>query len=173
MRNFICGTALFLAASGVASGQSVNQYLVYGIYTKDSAALAAYNFVKSMPASSGTTVRSYVVLSKDMNGRVLVQRKKGGDPTSSRIVEAAAHVASETSRTAPSHQTLDRETFLEGPTVGLPVPVVDKLRGSLDTGNSAIISVVDDRWAQEVQRRLDQPNQKAVVSIQLRPTVFR
>jgi uncharacterized membrane protein len=135
-----------------ARADEVPKRLVYATYKNETSAMDVFNVLRDAERQNLIRIDSYAVVSKGLDGKVRVrdQRQKGtragavvggivgllGGPVGVVVGAAAGGVAG----------------YLTGDAVGMSKEAVDSIKTSLKPGESAIIAIVDDKWAVTVQK---------------------
>lgn len=164
---------LSIVAASVLAQAPNRLTLVCGFYAGEDAASAAHERLKESTSPFGQGVRSFAVLSKDLNGRTTVKGRKAGPPLPSRIVDAVTKLAGAPRGANYVDGAVERQRFLSSAAVGFPEGAVNRLKGTLQPGHSAIVAVVDDRWAQETRRRMNETGLVDAFSLNVSPTAPR
>jgi uncharacterized membrane protein len=154
-----------------ARAQQTAQSLVYAVYDQETGALDAFKAMQQAQRERVIRMQSYAVISKDTKGKVHVQRsnqKKGtiagtviggligalGGPAGAAVGATAGGVAG-------------RAT---GEAVGIPTQDIKTIKQSLSPGSSALIAVVDERWADDLSRSLQQTEARRVLESKIEPS---
>jgi hypothetical protein len=144
---------LSLAFTRTLSAQQVSsQTVVYAVYDGEA---TAGNVLKNMQKAQGTTeerIESSAVVSRSPSGKVVVHEH----PTkpSRAIDDLLGKLGDSSSRVKDTANAITST-------------VADTLRAALPPGTSAVIAVLDDRWAKDVSRDLQAANARSVMFSQL------
>jgi uncharacterized membrane protein len=141
-----------VGAAARAADEAPPKRLIYATYRNETSAMDVFRTLRDAERQNLIRIDSYAVISKSMDGKVRVkdQRQKGtragaviggvvgllGGPVGVVVGAAAGGAAG----------------YLTGNAVGMSKDTVDQIKTSLNPGESAIIAVVDDKWAQTVQK---------------------
>jgi hypothetical protein len=169
-RSILLGFAGLSIIGAAALAQTPNRLaLVCAFYAGEAAAASAHERMKTSESFFGQGVQSFAVLTKDINGNTRVIGRKSGAPLPTRIVQAAASLTGAPQGAAYTSDSVSQRDFLSSAQVGLPEAGVNRLKGALGPGQSAIIAVVDDRWATETRQRMAEAGLIDTVSFNVAP----
>jgi uncharacterized membrane protein len=130
-------------------GQQVKSHtLVYAVYEGEQTAGEVLSSLRKTQHAAGEQIESYAVISKGPDGKITVRERP---TTPSPAIEVMLGTLGEPSR----------EETAAGP---IGADVVDSLRMSLTPGSSAVIAVMNDRWARNVQRDLKAARARAIMA---------
>jgi uncharacterized membrane protein len=139
------------SASGLEAQQVTSHTLLYAVYEGEQTAGEVLSSLRKTQHAAGEQIESYAVISEGPDGRVTV-RELPTPPSPAIDVMLGTLVA-------PSGGS-----SVAGAIGG---DVIDSLRMSLTPGSSAVIAVMDDRWARNVQRDLNAARARATMVSEL------
>ena len=158
------------AARAAAAQDTTAMTLVIAVFPGQSAAKRAMHGMSK--AQQVGHLEAYAVVSKDQKGKVSIiqakRAKKGATPSSRRAsnaVDGAVALLGRRSATGPS----DTTGSAAGTKMGISQEDVDKIRSALTPGNSAIVFVVTDPRAGDMESAMQQAHAKQVVDAKLQP----
>ena len=135
-------------APSLHAQQVRSRTLVYAVYQGEETAGLVLSALRKTQHAAGEQIESYAVVSKGPDGNITV-RERPTSPTPA--IDVMLGTLGEPSR----------ENAAAGP---ISADVVDSLRTSLTPGSSAVIAVMDDRWARNIQRDLKAARARAVMA---------
>jgi uncharacterized membrane protein len=126
--------------------------LIYAAYESEEAAAEAFKALKDAEASGRIKIESYAVVTKTVEGKVKIkdQREKGA--RTGAIVGALVSMLGGPMGAAIGVAAASGTGYLAGDAVGMPREMIDAIKFSLQPGESAVIAVVDEKWAAETER---------------------
>jgi uncharacterized membrane protein len=164
--------ATLVAAGAISSpalrAASDNQEtLIYAVYAGQDTATQVFKSMRSAQGSTGERIESYAVVSKDLKGKVTVrdQRKTGAGVGA--VLGGVIGLLGGPAGVAAGAAAGGAVGYLTGDAVGIPRDQVDSMKQSLTPDSSAVVVVLDDRWAQDVERDLRQAQARSVIANQI------
>jgi uncharacterized membrane protein len=158
------------AARAAAAQDTTAMTLVIAVFPGKSAAKKAMHDMNK--AQQVGHLEAYAVVSKDQNGKVSIiqakRAKKSATPSSrraSQAVDGAVALLGRRSATGPD----DTTGYAAGTQAGISQADVDKIRSMLTPGNSAIVFVVAEPQAGDMESAMQQAHAKQVVDAKLQP----
>jgi uncharacterized membrane protein len=118
--------------------QITSHTLVYAVYEGEQTAGEVLSSLRKTQHAAGEQIESYAVVSKGPDGKTTVHDRP---TTPSPAIEVMLGTLGEPSRN-------------DARAAPISTDVLDSLRVSLTPGSSAVIAVMNDRWARDVQRDL-------------------
>jgi uncharacterized membrane protein len=133
-------------ASGTAAPRS--QQLIYAVYSTETAADGVLSALRSAEDQKQIRLNSYAELTKGQDGKVRIKDQRRG--TGRATVGGIAGMLEGAPGSPSAAATGAEPGYLTARSTGLPAETLERI--TLLAGESAIVAVVDDQWAAEVQR---------------------
>ena len=139
--------------------------LVYAVYDNEAGAMSAYKSLQQAQREQIVKIQSFAVVSKDASGKVKVQRSNQKRGTIAGAVVGgilgslggpAGVAVGATAGGAMGHAT--------GEAFGIPREDINAIKDTLPAGSSALIAVLDERWAGDLSRSLQQTEARRVLN---------
>jgi uncharacterized membrane protein len=151
------GAALALAVALAAAGHAHAQVetprrLIYAAYKSEATALEAFQALKDAEASGKIKIESYAVITKTAGGKVKVRDQREKGTRTGAIVGSLVAMLGGPMGAAIGVPAASGTGYLAGDAVGMPRETIDAIKASLHPGESAIIAVVDQKWAAETEK---------------------
>lgn len=157
-----------MGASGLAIAQApASQSLVFAVYDNETAAKEAFAAMKDAQKKGVIRVDSYAVVSKDQKGHVHVTSTQKRGARAGAIVGALVGVVGGPIGVAAGAAAGGGLGYLTGSAVGIPRERIDEIKSSLAPGSSAIVAVIDERWAAQLEDSLRAAQAKQVLDYKL------
>ncbi len=134
-------------APGVHAQQIRSHTLVYAVYEGEQTAGEVLSSLRKTQHAAGEQIESYAVVSKGPDGKITVHERP---TTPSPAIDVMLGSLDEPSRNAGASP--------------ISTDVVDSLRVSLTPVSSAVIAVMNDRWARNVERDLKAARARAIMA---------
>jgi uncharacterized membrane protein len=152
VRNTIIGM-LALAALGAPAraAEDSPKRLIYAAYKTEDAAMEAFKALKAAEETGAIKIDSYAVITKTVDGKVKVRDQREKGTRTGAVVGALVGLLGGPMGAAVGIAAGSGTGYLAGDAVGMPRETIDMIKSSLHPGESAIIAVVDERWAAAVE----------------------
>jgi uncharacterized membrane protein len=157
-----CAVAI-LATLGIARAQEGPQTLVYGVYDGENGAKDAFNAMKQSQKQGVINIDSFAVISKDAKGKVHVQSTQKRGARAGAVVGALIGALGGPVGAVVGAGAGGGIGYLTGEAVGIPKERIDAIKDSLQPKTSAIVAVIDERWAADLERSLNEAQAKQVL----------
>jgi uncharacterized membrane protein len=165
-------TGLIVAAlawvAAPAGAQERPLSLVYAVYDNENGAMNAYKQLQEAQREQVVRIQAFAVVAKDANGKVHVQRSNQRRGTIAGVViggvigslagPAGAAVGA-TAGGAMGHAT--------GEAFGIPREDIKAIKETIPPGSSALVAVLDERWAGDLTRSLQQTESRRVLATKI------
>jgi uncharacterized membrane protein len=122
--------------SGRAAAEESHKRLVYATYSNETSAADVFKALRSA----------------ELDGRIRVKDQRSKGTKAGAVVGALVGLLGGPVGVVVGAAAGGTVGYLTGNAVGMPKETVDRIKMSLEPGQSAIIAVVDDKWAQTVQK---------------------
>jgi uncharacterized membrane protein len=157
-----------VATQGVRADDDDNRRLVFAAYKSETAAKDAFKTLKAADDKDAIDIESYAVISKGLDGKVKVkdQRKKGA--RAGAVVGAVVGLLGGPVGVAVGAAAGGTAGYLTGNAVGMSKDTVEKIKSSLQPGESAIIAVVEEEWGSAAEK-LQEAKAVRITSYQIPP----
>jgi uncharacterized membrane protein len=146
----VVACAVIAFARPAVAERGAPQTLVFAPYDNEKAAQQAFASLKDAERKGVIRIDSFAVISKDAKGRVRVRPTQKRTARNGVIIGTLAEVFG-----APAGGDggggID---YLMGDAVGIPGKTIDSMKSSFELNQSAIVAVVDDRWAIDLEQWL-------------------
>jgi uncharacterized membrane protein len=163
----VAGVAV-LGSLRVATAQApVPQTMVYAVYDNDKAAREAFDAMRDSQRKGVIRIDSFAVISKDQKGRVHVKSTQRRSARTGAIIGALVGILGGPVGMAAGAAAGGGIGFLTGNAVGISGDKIDEIKSSLTPGSSAIIAVIDERWAASLEDSLRAAKAKSVLDQKL------
>jgi uncharacterized membrane protein len=126
--------------------------LVYAVYKSETAAMEVWRALRSAEDSGAVRIESYAVVSKAFDGKVTVKDQRGKGARAGVVVGALVGLLGGPAGVVAGAAAGGAVGYLTGNAVGMSKASVDRIKNDLHNGESAIIAVVEDRWASSIER---------------------
>jgi uncharacterized membrane protein len=162
-RGAIAG-GLFFVALGGATGRLARaqpdaadeaptpRRLIYAAYKNEEAATQAFKALKAAEAKGVIKIESYAVVTKRVDGTVKVKDQREKGTRTGAIVGALVGLLGGPVGAAIGVAAGSGTGYLAGDAVGMPKETIERVQSSLQPGESAIIAVVDEKWAAATEK---------------------
>ena len=143
------------------------QTLVYAVYNGQDTASQAYQTMKSGQRATGERIESFAIVSKDLKGKVTVRDQRKRDAGVGAIIGGVIGLVGGPLAVAAGASAGGAVGYLTGDAVGISHDEVEYMKASLIPDTSALVVVLDDQWAHDVQRDLEQAQAREVIASQI------
>jgi uncharacterized membrane protein len=150
-----------------AATEAAPQTLVYAVYDSETGAKQAFDALKQSQREGVIYIQNFAVVSKDQKGKVHVQSTQKRDAGAGAIIGALIGLLGGPAGAAAGAVAGGGIGFLTGDAVGIPRDKVDAIKASLTPGTSAIVAVIDERWAADLTDSLRKAQAKQVLDQRL------
>jgi uncharacterized membrane protein len=141
--------------------------LVYAVYDSETAAKDAYAAMKDSQRQGVIHIDSFAVISKDQKGHVHVKSTQKHGARTGAIIGALIGVLGGPAGAAAGAAAGGGVGYLTGDAVGIPQDKINEIKSSLTPGTSAIIAVLEERWAADLEQSLRATEAKQVLDSKL------
>jgi uncharacterized membrane protein len=156
--------AALIGLLGVArAADQAPQSLVFAVYDSEDGAANAYKAMKESQKEGVIHVDSFAVISKDAKGKVHVHSTQKRGATAGAVIGALVGVLGGPVGVAVGAGAGGGLGYLTGSAVGIPKEDIDTIKASLEPGMSAVVAVIDERWAADLQRSMQEAQAKQVL----------
>jgi uncharacterized membrane protein len=138
--------------SGFAAAAESHKRLVYATYNNETSASDVFKALRSAERDNVVSIDSYAVISKGLDGKIRVKDQRSKGTKAGAVVGALVGLLGGPVGVVVGAAAGGTVGYLTGNAVGMPKATVDQIKTSLEPGQSAIIAVVDDKWAETVQK---------------------
>jgi uncharacterized membrane protein len=159
--------AALLTAAAVSAAASRQETLIYAVYNGQDTATQVFKTMKSAQDSTGERIESYAVVSKDLKGKVRVRDQRKRDAGAGAIIGGVIGLLGGPIGVAAGATAGGAVGYLTGDAVGISHDEVEYMKASLIPDSSALVVVLDDQWAQHVERDLRQAQAREVIANQI------
>jgi uncharacterized membrane protein len=146
-----------------ADKEQVPQSLVLGVYDTEDGAGNAYKAMKESQKEGVIHVDSFAVISKDPKGKVHVHSTQKRGATAGAVIGALVGVLGGPVGAVVGAGAGGGLGYLTGSAVGIPKEDIDTIKAALQPGTSAIVAVIDERWAADFERSMKEAEAKQVL----------
>jgi uncharacterized membrane protein len=143
------------------------QSLVYAVYDGENAAKDAYAAMKESQKQGVIHIDSFAVISKDQKGRVHVKSTQKKGARAGAVIGALVGVVGGPVGVAAGAAAGGGLGYLTGNAVGIPRETINDIKASLVPGTSAIVAIIDERWAADLEGSMREAQAKRVLNYQL------
>jgi uncharacterized membrane protein len=140
------------AARSAPASDETPRRLIYAAYKTEDAAMEAFKALKAAEAHGAIKIESYAVVTKGLDGKVMVKDQREKGTRTGAIVGAMVGLLGGPVGAALGVAAGSGTGYLAGDAVGMPRETIEKVQTSLQPGESAIIAVVDEKWAPATER---------------------
>src|SRR5262249_8019718 len=140
------------------------QTLVYAVYDGETTAKDAFAAMKDSQKQGVIHIDSYAVISKNQKGKVHVSSTQKKGARTGAIVGALIGVLGGPAGAAAGAAAGGGIGYLSGNAVGIPKSTINDIKASLTPDTSAIIAVVDEQWAADLEHSLQAADAKQVLN---------
>jgi uncharacterized membrane protein len=150
----LAAAALMLAAiSARAADPPPPQRLIYAVYPSESTASDVFKALRSAEDRGQIRLDSYAVLTKGPDGKISIkEQRRKATAAGATVGEIVGLIGEGPAAGAAGVATGSPAGHPTSPAVSLPPETAHQIKDSLARGETAIIAVVDDQWAAEVER---------------------
>jgi uncharacterized membrane protein len=145
------------------------QSLVYAVYDGEDGAKKAFQAMQESQKQGVIKIDSYAVVSKDANGRVHVKSTQKGGAKAGAVIGALVGLLGGPAGVAIGAGAGGGIGYLTGNAVGIPREDIDAIKSSLEPNTSAMVVVLDERWAADLSRALKQADAKQTLEHRIAP----
>ena len=171
IRNWVSLVAGLVAIGSIrlahADSSTTPQSLVYGVYDGENTAKDAYNSMKQAQKQGVIHIDSFAVISKDQKGKVHVKSTQKRGARTGAIIGALVGVLGGPAGMAAGAAAGGGLGYLTGNAVGIPRDSINEIKSSLEPGTSAIVAVVDEKWASDLENSLRGAEAKKTLNLKL------
>jgi uncharacterized membrane protein len=160
-----------LAWMATAARAQEPQSLIYAVYEDENGAMKAYKSLQEAQKQQSVKMESYAVVSKDAKGKVHVQRsnqKKGS--IAGAVIGGLIGALAGPAGAAVGAATGGLVGHATGEVTGVPREDIKAIKDTLSPGNSALVAVVDERWASDLSRSMQQTEARRVLQTKIAPS---
>jgi uncharacterized membrane protein len=143
------------------------QSLVYAVYDGENTAKSAYDAMKESQRQGVVHIDSFAVISKDQKGHVHVKSTQKKGARTGAVVGALVGLLGGPAGVAAGAAAGGGIGYLTGNAVGIPRDTINQIKTSLVPGSSAIVAVLDERWAADLESSLRAADAKQVLDSKL------
>src|SRR5262245_48299118 len=154
-----------VVALGAAGDRS--ETLIYAVYNGQDTATQVFKTMQQGQSSTGERIESYVVVSKDLKGKVRVRDQRRRDAGAGAIIGGVIGLVGGPIGVAAGATAGGAVGYLTGDAVGISRDEVQSMKESLIPNSSALVVVLDDRWVKDVERTLQQAQAREVIANQI------
>jgi uncharacterized membrane protein len=126
--------------------------LIYAAYKTEAAAMEAFKALKEAEKAGAIKIESYAVITKDTDGKVKVKDQREQGTRTGAVVGALVGLLGGPMGAAVGVAAGSGTGYLAGDAVGMPRETIERIKTSLQPGESAIIAIVDERWAAKAEK---------------------
>jgi len=159
--------AALLTAAAVAAAAGRQETLIYAVYNGQDTATQVFKTMTSNQSATGERIESYAVVSKDLKGKVRVRDQRKRDAGAGAIIGGVIGLLGGPIGVAAGATAGGAVGYLTGDAVGISHDEVEYMKASLIPDTSALVVVLDDQWAHDVQRDLEQAQAREVIANQI------
>jgi uncharacterized membrane protein len=163
----VVGVAVMGALRVAAAQGPAPQSLVYAVYDNEASAKQAFDAMRDSEKNGVIRIDSYAVVSKDEKGRVHVKSTQKRGARTGAIIGALIGVLGGPAGMVAGAAAGGGVGYLTGNAVGIPRERIQEIKTSLTPGSSAIIAVIDERWAASLEDSLRAAQAKQVLDYKL------
>jgi uncharacterized membrane protein len=143
------------------------QSLVYAVYDGEDTAKNAYAAMKDSQKQGVIHIDSFAVISKDQKGKVHVKSTQKKGARAGAVVGALVGVLGGPVGVAAGAAAGGGIGYLTGNAAGIPRETINDIKASLVPGTSAIVAIIDERWASDLESSMRAAEAKRVLNYQL------
>jgi uncharacterized membrane protein len=156
-----------LGANAPRAAADRTETLIYAVYDGQDKASQVFKTMKSAQGDTGERIESYAVVSKDLKGKVQLRDQRKRDAGVGAVVGGVIGLLGGPIGVAAGAAAGGAVGYLTGDAVGIPRDTVESMKQSLTNDSSAIVVVLDDRWAKDIDRDLRQAQARQVIASQI------
>jgi uncharacterized membrane protein len=156
-----------IMAPALLRAQTQQESMIYAVYDGQNTASQALKTVVKSQGATGERVESYAVVSKDPKGKVKVLDQRKTEAGYGAVVGAIIGLLGGPAGVAAGAAAGGAVGYLTGNAIGIPRESVDNMKNSLTPNSSALIVVLYDKWASDVQRDMKQAQARQVIAHQI------
>jgi uncharacterized membrane protein len=150
-----------LGLSGLARAQTeAQQSLVLAVYDGEDGAGKAHQAMKEFQSEGMIRIDAFAVISKDAQGEVHVQSTQKRGAKAGAVIGALVGALGGPAGAAAGTAAGGGLGYLTGDAVGIPRDDIDTIKAALLPGTSALVAVVDERWAGALERAMKEAQAK-------------
>jgi uncharacterized membrane protein len=174
MRVLAASTAVVLTAATTniaaqtgttgTAGTAAPRSVIVASYTGQDRAGEVFDSLQSAQGDTGKRIESYAVLSKDASGNVRVRDQRRTGTGVGAVVGGVVGLLGGPVGAAVGTATGGAVGYLTGNAVGIPREKVEAMRQTLTPDSSALVVVLENRWAQDIERSLKQAQARQVIA---------
>jgi uncharacterized membrane protein len=164
----VASAVAILGLSGIARAQTETpQSLILAVYDGEDGANNAYKAMKQSQKEGVIRIDSFAVVSKDPKGKVHVHSTQKRGAKAGAVIGALIGVLGGPAGVAIGAGAGGGLGYLTGEAVGIPQEDINTIKAALQPGTSALVAVVDDRWAADLERSMKETKAAQVLEHQI------